>query len=114
MIIILRQKMLPKIKKNLNTEKVKELEKKINEFNQASEKYIAMAKNLTEEEIESGSGAGIGAYMDQMRLTENKSLAVSLVINQIRLTASSKEVQDAILDVSKDMSDIVKEVNKMK
>ncbi|ROT47809.1 hypothetical protein [Candidatus Cardinium hertigii] len=106
-VTILRQKMLPKIKKNLNTETIKEIEKKINELDQAIEKLIAMTKDLTEEEIESGTGTGIAACIDQEKLIKEKGDELELIEVQILQTEPSKEVKDAISDAKKDIDDII-------
>ncbi|ROT47409.1 hypothetical protein [Candidatus Cardinium hertigii] len=120
-VTILRQKILPIIKKNLSTEKVKELEKKINELDEAIEKVVAMEKVLTAAEIKkinemdetiekvvamekvltaaeikSGTGAGIDAYRNQIKDMFSKWVKVMEVIDLIRDTESSKEVQDAV------------------
>jgi hypothetical protein len=97
-VTILRQKILPIIKKNLSTEKVKELEKKINEMDEAIEKVVAMEKVLTAAEIKSGRGAGIDAYRNQIKDMFSKWYDVMEVMDLIRDTESSKEVQDAVTE----------------
>ncbi|ROT47312.1 hypothetical protein [Candidatus Cardinium hertigii] len=102
---ILRQKTLPEIKKVLNTDEVKELEKAINEWDQEIQKGIKVTKDLTEADRETETGARV-TYVEQMQHVRDKYLEIDRIKDNIYNQINSGKVKATLANADKDIENI--------